>query len=66
MRKLIKADLRRILKKKSIWFTFVFMILMVTIVPLVKMSKAPDKDFAFTVGSAEGISYVALLLGLSA
>ena len=63
MRNLIKADMQRILKKKSIWIAFIFMVAVVAGEIFYQVSKAPDRNFGFAVAAADGMSYVGLVLG---
>ena len=64
MRKLIKADIQRILRKKSIWILFVFMIIFVTLMSIGDLGVGPDESFSFTTGAAESVSYIGAILGL--
>ncbi len=64
MRNLIKADLQRILRKKSIWLTFIFMVAFVTGMIFHDLAKVPDKSFGFVTTATDSLSYVAVVLGI--
>ena len=64
MRNLIKADLQRILRKKSIWLTFIFMVAFVTGMIFHDLAKVPDKSCGFVTTATDSLIYVALVLGI--
>ena len=64
MRNLIKADLSRIMRKKSVWFVIILMMIVVTFSAIYGVVGAPDRDFSFAVSTADGISYIGLIIGL--
>ena len=64
MRNLIKADMQRILRKKSIWLAFIFMIAIVAGEILYKVNVAPDRNLGFAVAASDSIGYVGLVLGI--
>ena len=64
MRNLIKADMQRILRKKSIWLAFIFMIVIVAGEILYKVNVAPDRNLGFAVAVSDSIGYVGLVLGI--
>ena len=64
MRKLIKADMGRLLRKKGVWFAFIFMIAMLVGMIFYRMNGAPDQDFAFAIGVVDGLSFDGLIMGM--
>lgn len=64
MRKLIKADLGRILRKKSILFSFFLMVACFVGMILYNISTFPDPAFGFAVAVSDASSWIALILGI--
>ena len=64
MRRLIQADIDRILRRKALWFLVIATFLIITSSIFDSISKAPDKGFGFAVAASDGISYIGLLAGL--
>ena len=63
MRKLIRADIDRILRKKTIWVIAAIMIIYITFMVLLQLKNAPDRSFVFTTAAYNGISLAGLLIG---
>ncbi len=64
MRKLIKADLRRILRKKAIWILLILIIIVLPIRTISGLGNVSDEDFAFALKVADGINLFGIVLGL--
>ena len=63
MRNLIKADLDRILRKKSIWILLVLVLAGAAVTVFDRVLKAPARGAAFAVYACESISYLGLIIG---
>lgn len=64
MRKLIRADLNRILAKKAFWIALAIMLIICVAGIYSKISEAPDRGVAFVLSASNGISYLGLVIGL--
>ena len=63
MRRLIKADLKRILRRKSIWIFFAAVCLITVWDVVVNIDGAPDRDFVFAFAAADNSGFLGLLIG---
>ena len=64
MRNLIKADMQRILRKKSIWVALILMIAIVIGDIFYSISTSADKNLAFAVGASESFYFLGLVVGI--
>lgn len=63
MRKLIKADIGRILGKKAIWILMALAIILVSVETLADLDMVNDRGFSFLVGAVDITSYMGFILG---
>ena len=64
MRNLIKADMQRILRKKSIWVALILMIAIVIGDIFYTINTSADKNLAFAVGASESFYFLGLVVGI--
>lgn len=64
MRKLIRADIGRILRKANVWIVLAIILAITAFTVLRGIREAPDVDFAFAVHAYEGLGYAGIFTGL--
>ena len=63
MRKLIRADMDRILRKRGFFLIAVFVLIIIPLCVVMSMQEAYDLNFAFTVGFMDGIDFLGIVSG---
>lgn len=64
MSKLIKADIDRVLRRKSLWFLVIAVLAIVTFIIIDRVFSAPDQGFAFAAAAGDGMTNVGFIVGL--